>query len=79
MFRVVDNGCGLCSGARKNLNTLDVGWQMFILVEVDPSVDKIQFAPELHAVVIYNSCTDDLWRVIVQIPESNVVLNYFVG
>ena len=52
---------------------------MFIVVEVDPSVDEIQFAPELHAVVIYNSCTDDLWRVIVQIPKSNVVLNCFAG
>ena len=52
---------------------------MFIVVEVDPSDDEIQFALELHAVLIYNSCTDDLWRVIVRIPESNVVLNCFAG
>ena len=76
---VVDNGCGLYSDARKNLNTLGVGWQMFIVVEVDPSVDEIQFAHELHVVLIYNSCIDDLWRVIVQIPETDVVLNCFVG
>ena len=48
---------------------------MFIVVEVDPSIDEIQFAPELHAVSFYNNCTDDLWRVIVQIPETDVVLN----
>ena len=52
---------------------------MFIVVKVDPSVEEIQFAPELHAKLIYNSCTKDLWRVIVYIPETDVVLNYFAG
>ena len=65
LFYVVDNGYGLFSRARKSLKTLGVRWQMFIVVEVNPSVDEIHFAPELHVVVIYNSCIDDLWRVIV--------------
>lgn len=50
---------------------------MFIVVEVDPSVDEIQFALELHAELIYNNCTDDLWRVTMRILE--VVLNCFTG
>ena len=52
---------------------------MFLVVEVDPCIEEMQFAAELHAELIYNSCTEDLWRVIVRIPETNVVLNCFAG
>ena len=50
-----------------------IEWQMFLLVEVDPCIEEMQFATEL----IYKCCTTDLWRAIVQIPETNVVLNCF--
>ena len=53
-----------------------IAWQMFLVIEVDPCME-MQFAAELHAELIYNSCTEDLWRVIVQIPATNVVLNCF--
>ena len=56
-----------------------IEWQMFLVVEVDPCIEEMQFAAELHAELIYNSCTEDLWRVIDRIPETNVVLNCFAG
>lgn len=56
-----------------------IEWQMFLVVEVDPCIEEMQFATELHAELIYNCCTEDLWRVIVRIPETNVVLNCFAG
>ena len=46
---------------------------MFLVVEVDPCIEEIQFAAKL----IYNSCTRYLWTVIVHIPEMDVVLNCF--
>ena len=49
------------------------------MVEVDPCIEEMQFAAELHAELIYNCCIEDLWRVIVRIPETNVVLNCFAG
>ena len=52
---------------------------MFLVVEVDPCIEEIQFAPEFLAELIYNRCTEDLWRVIVHIPETDVVLNCFAG
>ena len=52
---------------------------MFLVIEVDPCIEEMQFAAELHAELIYNSCTEVLWRVIVQIPATNVVLNCFAG
>ena len=54
-------------------------WQMFLVIEVDPCIEEMQFAAELHAKLIYNTCTEDLWRVIVPILETNVVLNCFAG
>ena len=53
--------------------------QMFLVIEVDPSIQEIHFAAELHAELIYNSCTEELWRVIVQIPATNITLNCFAG
>ena len=52
---------------------------MFLVIEVDLCIEEMQFAAELHAELIYNSCTEDLWRVIVQIPANNVILNCFAG
>ena len=51
---------------------------MFLMVKVDPCIEEMQFAAELHAELIYNCCTEDLWRVIVRMPETDVVLNRFV-
>ena len=56
-----------------------IAWQMFLVIEVDPCIEEMQFAAELHAELIYNSCTEDLWRVIVQIPANDAVLNCFAG
>ena len=54
-------------------------WQMFLVIEVDPCIQEIRFAAELHAELIYNSCTEELLRVIVQIPATNITLNCFAG
>ena len=51
-----------------------IAWQMFLVIEVDPCIEEMQFAAELHAELIYNSCTEDLWS-----PATNVVLNCFAG
>ena len=56
-----------------------IEWQMFLVVEVDPCIEEMQFVVELHAELIYNYCTEDLWRVIVRIPKTNVILNCFAG
>ena len=50
---------------------------MFLVVEVDPCIEEMQFAAKLHAELIHNCCIEDLWRVIVRILVTNVVLNCF--
>ena len=42
-----------------------IEWQMFLVVEVDPCIEEMQFVAELNAELIYNYYTEDLWRVIV--------------